>query len=746
MVRLIRLVLSTATISLPLWLIYILILLGTTETRTPFLPGPGALVIGGCGLLFTVPASLGMHYLESRVHLPRRPRYALAVLWVLGISMAWWSVAQFILRFAGLVESVSVSPLAQPWSGIPLVGLLFCAVYCLRKCVALLRAKRRLEIESQRRRAFEIHPKALAVRDHVDVFEIMAGLDTLKRAYRKSRHHGDKLLEFLKYEVSSLSDPRYLSPWSLPVALGFLRREIELRREAESWSVTIDIDPIDSFPVAMIVEPAVLCAAGVFVAEYGLARRKGTVALDVVFQESPAPCIEIQTNIAGGDLWFNLDERSPAQKAKNRLVETLNRFVSEGSIFEITRDSNGHSLFRVPVRSGCVRETTWESVEQVLGQSARLLSLCDLSEGCNRVYENGDWIHKVQLVGLPGPKPLLLAEEYNVLRRLEGVEGVPRSPHYREHANFGVLSYTRVDGTPIDEYLSRSSFERRVWFRCIAELSALLSCMHKRGVLHRDLRPDNVLVREDGRVCLIDFDQAVAGAYGAQQVDIRGERFGVIPPCVSVRHLIDSLGLRAEYDEVVAELRSAWKIAAESDASSPGRDIAYYRWVFGDMELPGERDWFSRWGTIEKTLRQFLPGAHVLDLGCNLGLMSTYCALYGAEHVTAVDNHDDILEAGRALARAADVDVEFLKGELNSHSFINSIIDGGYDLVIALSVLHWLASPAEVLRLLAAVPLVVFEGHDSSSVEIDLLHQLGFRKVQPIGYSERLRGLYLGTR
>jgi 2-polyprenyl-3-methyl-5-hydroxy-6-metoxy-1,4-benzoquinol methylase len=354
-------------------------------------------------------------------------------------------------------------------------------------------------------------------------------------------------------------------------------------------------------------------------------------------------------------------------------------------------------------------------------------------------------IHKVQLIGQYSPKPLILAEEYNVLRRLEGIEGVPHSPYYKEYADCAVLTYNKVHGTPINEYLVHCNFERRVWFRCIAELSALMNSIHKRGVLHRDLRPDNILVQEDGRLCLIDFDQAVAGVYEGQQVDTKGERYGVIPPCVSIVRLIDLLGLRDEYMTVAKELRLAWKIGARSNASSPGRNLAYYRWVFGDVELPGERDWFSRWGIIYRVLRQFLPGARVLDLGCNMGLLASHCMLYGANHVTAIDIHDDILEAGSKLAEAAGVDIEFLKGDLNSPDFISSLLERQYDLVIALSVVHWLKNPDEALRLLAAAPMVLFEGHNPPSIAINLLRGLGFMDVRLIGYSERLRGLYLAS-
>ncbi len=625
------------------------------------------------------------------------------------------------------------------WVSIPIVGLLFYMTYLIRNYVAL-------KIEAHRKRAFELHPKALAASDQLDVFEIIASLDGLRRAYGESQCNGDGLLESLQYELCLSLDPRYNFPMPLPVALEFLHREIELRRKDKTRSVAIKMKPEDSFPKEFVVEPAVLCAAGAFIAEYGFYHGMTDLVLSIIFQESPLPCIEIQTNMKSGDLWFVLDDRSPAQKAKNRLVETLNRYTSKGTIFASTQDSHGRLLFRVSVRCDSATEARWEDIEQTLGHDTQLLAQCNWSEGSNRVYENGDLIYKIQLIGRGNSKPLILAEEYNVLRRLEGIEGVPHSPCYKQYANFAVLSYKKVHGIPIKEYLAQSNFDRKAWFRCITELSALLNSIHTRGVIHRDLNLNNIFVQEDGRVCLLDFDQAVAGAYGAQEVDNNGKRFGIIPPCVSIQQLIDRLGLRDEYMVVAKELKSAWNLGARSNASSPGHNLAYYRWVFGDVELPGERDWFSRWDLIYKALRQFLPGAHVLDLGCNMGLVASHCMLYGAEHVTAVDIHDDILEAGGKLARAAGLSIDFLKGDLNSPNFINFLLGRQYDLVIALSVVHWLKNPDEALRLLAIAPMVLFEGHNPPSVEINLLRGLGFEEVKLIGYSERLRGLYLACR
>jgi 2-polyprenyl-3-methyl-5-hydroxy-6-metoxy-1,4-benzoquinol methylase/predicted Ser/Thr protein kinase len=737
--RWIPFVLSITVYAFLLWSLNILIVFfvdGKGEMTALFLYRE--LMISGFGIVFTLPATIVLFYLESHVGLTKY-RITLGILWVLTIAMAWWKVTQVAFSLAGLMKTVPMDGLlGQSWVSIPFVGLLFYMTYVIRNYVTS-------KVETRRRRAFELHPKALSASDQLDVFEIIASLDELKRVYGESRYEGDNLLESLKHEICLSLDPRYNSPTPLPVALRFLHREIELRRRAKTPSVRIEMKPEDSFPKEFVVEPAVLCAVGAFIAEYGLYHGKRNLVLHLSFQESPMPCIEIQTNMKGGDYWFILDDQSSAQKAKNRLVETLNRFASKGSTFESTQDSHGRLLFRVSVRPDCATDETWENVERTFGRDTRLLAHCDWSEGSNRVYGNSDLIHKIQLVGNRSPKPLTLAEEYNVLRRLEGIEGVPHSPCYRQYANFTVLTYNKVHGTPINEYLVHCNFERKAWFHCIAELSALMNDIHKRGVLHRDLRPDNILVQEDGRLCLIDFDQAVAGVYEGRQVDTKGKSYSVIPPCVSIPQLIDRLDLRYEYMMVARELRSAWKIGARSNASSPGRNTAYYRWTFGDVELPGERDWFSRWDIIYKALRQFLPGAHILDLGCNMGLLASHCMLYGAEHVTAVDMHDDILEAGNKLAGAAGVSIDFLKGDLNSHNFIDFLLGKQYDLLIALSVVHWLKNPDEALRLLAIAPMVLFEGHNPPSVEINLLRGLGFMDVKLIGYSERLRGVYLAT-
>jgi len=178
-------------------------------------------------------------------------------------------------------------------------------------------------------------------------------------------------------------------------------------------------------------------------------------------------------------------------------------------------------------------------------------------------------------------------------------------------------------------------------------------------------------------------------------------------------------------------------------------NMAYYSWTFGSTALLGERDWLKRWKMMAPALEPLLAGAHILDLGCNLGLLDTFCALHGAEQVIAVDLEHDILAAAASVAETAGIEekIVFKQGDLNSAEFVDSLLDGRqHTLVCALSVLHWIKNKDTVLRLVSSAPHLLYEGHGQPSEERELLVGLGFRDVRLLGYSERLRALYFASR
>ena len=66
-----------------------------------------------------------------------------------------------------------------------------------------------------------------------------------------------------------------------------------------------------------------------------------------------------------------------------------------------------------------------------------------------------------------------------------------------------VMEY--VSGTTVRERMRSGGITRAEALHIVRELALVLGEAHRAGLVHRDVKPENVLVREDGRVVLLDF-------------------------------------------------------------------------------------------------------------------------------------------------------------------------------------------------------------------------------------------------
>ncbi|HEY8546237.1 MAG TPA: class III lanthionine synthetase LanKC [Acidimicrobiales bacterium] len=115
-----------------------------------------------------------------------------------------------------------------------------------------------------------------------------------------------------------------------------------------------------------------------------------------------------------------------------------------------------------------------------------------------------------------------LRRERDALRRLDGVAGVPRLVDHLTVGEHEFLVMEHVEGTSLNAELARrcpllgkdlptpeAMAAYAAWAQGVhAAVAEVVAAIHDRGIVYGDLHMFNVLVRPDGRVCLIDFEVA----------------------------------------------------------------------------------------------------------------------------------------------------------------------------------------------------------------------------------------------
>ena len=117
-----------------------------------------------------------------------------------------------------------------------------------------------------------------------------------------------------------------------------------------------------------------------------------------------------------------------------------------------------------------------------------------------------------EMVPQPGLDQRMLAQlrnqfrqEATILARLNHPNLVNVSDFFEEGGN-AYLVMTLVEGASMSDRIKQQGAlpEREVLAWAIQLLDALAYC-HRRGVIHRDIKPQNIIIRSDGQAVLVDF-------------------------------------------------------------------------------------------------------------------------------------------------------------------------------------------------------------------------------------------------
>jgi tetratricopeptide (TPR) repeat protein len=104
--------------------------------------------------------------------------------------------------------------------------------------------------------------------------------------------------------------------------------------------------------------------------------------------------------------------------------------------------------------------------------------------------------------------------------------------------------------------------ERRAALRILCRLCLTLAFLHGEGVVHRDLKPGNVLIRADGEPVLIDFGLAAPFGTGREVLEIGGELAGTLAYMAPEQ-------IRGEFVDARADLYSLGCLLYEALTGAP---------------------------------------------------------------------------------------------------------------------------------------------------------------------------------
>ena len=115
-------------------------------------------------------------------------------------------------------------------------------------------------------------------------------------------------------------------------------------------------------------------------------------------------------------------------------------------------------------------------------------------------FEEGTLVIKISKSEAINPRLIL---EARVLRNLAGHPGIPELVDVARHRGRTVVITRYVEGHTLTDLLPLE--DNRARDRIAYQLMDVISHLHDKDIVHRDVKPDNIIVRPDGTIVLLDY-------------------------------------------------------------------------------------------------------------------------------------------------------------------------------------------------------------------------------------------------
>jgi predicted Ser/Thr protein kinase len=180
----------------------------------------------------------------------------------------------------------------------------------------------------------------------------------------------------------------------------------------------------------------------------------------------------------------------------------------------------------------------------------------------------------LKVLGGPAAKTLYLSEA----RAASAVEDarIARVFEIGEADGRAFVAMERIAGVSLRTWLRESSAPQPVRFALGLEICRAVACLHRAGLVHCDLKPENVMVEAPGRIKLVDFGLARRAGPGSS-TPVRGGTRGYLAPEVAAGDSpdprADVFALGVLLDELLSPRRSSRlsNVLAQARAADPTR-------------------------------------------------------------------------------------------------------------------------------------------------------------------------------
>jgi eukaryotic-like serine/threonine-protein kinase len=137
-----------------------------------------------------------------------------------------------------------------------------------------------------------------------------------------------------------------------------------------------------------------------------------------------------------------------------------------------------------------------------------------------------------------------------------------------------------IDGVTLREQMSNQEMEQSEALDVATQISSALSAAHKAGIVHRDVKPENIMVRPDGYVKVLDFGLAKLTERRATSSDTEVGAFGAVRTDTGV-----VIGTASYMSPEQAE---GQHVDQRSDVFSFG--VVFYEMLTGEMAFRRDSD------------------------------------------------------------------------------------------------------------------------------------------------------------